>query len=89
MGTIVKVSVSIEFRDSSCTLRIHGHLISDINECSEGSHRCEQECHNAIGSYACSCEIGYRLNHDKLTCTGNFCVIAKYASQSILHLIVV
>ena len=45
-------------------------IISDIDECSEGSHRCEQNCHNAVGSYACSCDTGYRLNEDGLTCTG-------------------
>ena len=43
---------------------------ADIDECTEESHRCEQSCHNAVGSYACSCDIGYHLNLDGLTCTG-------------------
>ena len=44
--------------------------ITDIDECTEDSHRCEQICHNSVGSYACSCNSGYRLNQDGVTCDG-------------------
>ena len=46
------------------------YTTSDIDECSEESHRCEQNCHNSVGSYACSCDSGYHLNEDGLTCNG-------------------
>lgn len=45
-------------------------LIPDIDECSEGSYRCEQHCHNSVGSYACSCDSGFRLDGDGLGCNG-------------------
>ena len=44
--------------------------ITDIDECTEDSHRCEQICHNSVGSYACSCNAGYRLSQDGVTCDG-------------------
>lgn len=30
-------------------------------------------CKNSVGSFACSCNAGYTLNSDKLTCTANTC----------------
>ena len=43
---------------------------ADIVECIEGTHACAQNCHNTIGSYTCSCDIGYRLNIDERACDG-------------------
>lgn len=31
---------------------------------------CDQMCTNTIGSYACSCEAGYRLNQTTRRCSG-------------------
>ena len=45
-------------------------LLLDINECTAGSSSCHQNCHNAVGSYACSCYSGYRLNSDGVSCRG-------------------
>ena len=45
-------------------------FLLDINECTTGSSRCYQNCHNAVGSYACSCYSGYRLNSDGVSCRG-------------------
>ena len=42
----------------------------DINECKEGTHNCQQVCHNLIGSHYCGCKQGYKLNNDGKTCTG-------------------
>ena len=43
----------------------------DIDECSEGSHKCDQNCHNSVGSYACSCDDGYHLDRlNRTTCNG-------------------
>lgn len=56
-----------------CVCKWFSHL--DIDECREGSHRCRQSCHNAVGSYACSCYRGYRLNQDGVSCRGKAVVI--------------
>lgn len=41
----------------------------DINEC-QGRHNCSQVCVNTEGSYICSCQTGYSLNNDSVTCEG-------------------
>jgi len=45
--------------------------IVDIDECSISS-ACDHNCHNAEGSYFCSCRPSYTLKADKLTCEGEF-----------------
>ncbi len=45
-------------------------LFSDIDECAEGSDQCNQNCHNNVGSYTCSCNTGYRLNPNGRLCDG-------------------
>ena len=47
------------------------HVHADINECSNGTHSCEQVCNNTQGSHHCLCYSGYELNEDGFTCTGN------------------
>ena len=42
----------------------------EIDECQDGNSSCEQVCMNTIGSYECTCNDGYRLNRDGLTCSG-------------------
>ena len=49
------------------------HDCIDIDECTEGIDRCDQNCHNAIGSYACSCDNGYRINNT-FTCNGRYSI---------------
>ena len=44
-------------------------FFADINECTEGTDRCAQNCHNTIGTYTCSCNAGYTLNADGRGCT--------------------
>jgi hypothetical protein len=49
------------------------NFISDIDECSEGSHSCTgpaHYCNNEIGSYACGCSEGYELDDEGSTCVG-------------------
>ena len=41
----------------------------DINECSLNSDGCDQTCNNTIGSFQCSCNSGYTLNVDGITCS--------------------
>ena len=42
----------------------------DINECETANGGCEQICSNTIGSFACSCAVGYRLGRNGLNCNG-------------------
>ena len=42
---------------------------SDIDECSEGTHNCEQSCIDNAGSFSCSCHSGYALLADRRSCT--------------------
>ena len=42
----------------------------DINECSEGTHSCAQVCTNTEGSHVCSCNDGFVLDQDGISCIG-------------------
>lgn len=41
-----------------------------MDECSTANGGCETTCTNSVGSFACSCAIGYSLNTNALTCDG-------------------
>ena len=45
-------------------------IFVDIDECTEGSDQCTQNCNNTIGSYVCSCDEGFIIDVDGLTCDG-------------------
>ena len=47
---------------------------SDNDECAAGTDRCAQICSDTPGSYTCSCQPGYALSRDNLTCNGT-CLI--------------
>ena len=40
-----------------------------MNECTTGTHNCQQECVNTVGSFNCKCFFGFELNADRRTCT--------------------
>ena len=42
----------------------------DVNECSESNGGCGQICTNTIGSFDCSCNLGYELNSNRFSCDG-------------------
>ena len=42
----------------------------DIDECRLETDQCAQNCHNNVGSYTCSCNVGYTLNSDGRHCDG-------------------
>ena len=44
-------------------------LVADINEC-DGDNGCNQICENHNGSYSCTCEHGFVLLSDNMTCEG-------------------
>ena len=68
MAAMVRLSNT---HDSSHQLNHHLKFVYiDINECYTGTDLCEYNCTNTIGSYACSCDIGFQLNEDGLQCDG-------------------
>ncbi|XP_066275437.1 uncharacterized protein [Branchiostoma lanceolatum] len=42
----------------------------DVDECATGNGGCSQNCTNTIGSFSCSCQNGYTLNGDSVSCDG-------------------
>ncbi len=52
-------------------------IFSDIDECSEGSHTCDENanCTNTDGSFKCQCKIGFSGDGD--TCTGIYMTFLK------------
>ena len=55
---------TIDFKMSPC----HS---ADVDECATANGGCDQNCHNSIGSYNCSCNIGFLLDEDNHGCSGN------------------
>ena len=43
---------------------------ADVDECSAGTHECQQQCINTDGAYECECAAGYTLVSDGKSCTG-------------------
>ena len=58
-------------------------LDTDIDECTEGTHQCQQNCHNTTGSYTCSCGPCYILGGDGRSCYGK---LTKIAYTSLLEI---
>ena len=60
----------------NCCLIWHTFLLityysyPDIDECAEETAGCNHNCTNNIGSFVCSCYIGYHLLEDMRTCVG-------------------
>ena len=46
------------------------YWLTDINECSSGTHNCAHHCHNNAGSFTCSCNSGYRPSSNGCECNG-------------------
>lgn len=42
----------------------------DVNECSVGIENCSQLCNNENGGFSCSCNEGYLLMNDGISCEG-------------------
>ena len=50
---------------------------TDINECLRNSGRglCQQYCTNTVGSFYCTCNSGYTLAADGLSCNGMYVLL--------------
>ena len=71
MGTAAQVNITrLSQQLPRLVNEFMNNTLPDIDECSEGIYNCEQNCHNSIGSYACSCNSGYRLDGNGVTCSG-------------------
>ena len=44
--------------------------LSDVDECTTGTHNCQQQCTNTPGSFTCGCNSGYRLLANGYHCQG-------------------
>ena len=45
-------------------------FLLDVNECTKSSDGCEQICTNTVGSFECSCDSGFVLDDNHLSCNG-------------------
>ncbi|XP_072401831.1 protein tolkin-like [Diabrotica undecimpunctata] len=43
-------------------------IMKEYDECSRIDHGCAQQCVNTLGSYICTCKIGYELHSDGKNC---------------------
>ena len=43
---------------------------TDIDECGTNNGGCEHNCNNTIGAFECYCDSGYRLEENRLNCSG-------------------
>ena len=53
-------------------------ILSDTDECSDGTHNCSQICTNTNGSFTCGCINGYLLDLDEVTCKGMYRMCILY-----------
>ena len=53
-------------------------LLSDNDECADGSADCKVFCINTVGSYKCGCNEGHELSTDGTTCKGELCLYVSF-----------
>ena len=63
----------------------HRNCSSDINECLVGNGGCWHSCHNAQGSFSCSCDPGYLLSENGFICLCMFLSGSKIIHDSKQH----
>ena len=51
-------------------------LTSDIKECDLSP--CDHFCHEEEGAYNCSCQSGFKLGPDRVTCEGEYIITGKH-----------
>ena len=69
------------------TTSFYYHLffqLPDINECDTDNGGCDHNCTDSIGSYDCSCDIGYILATDNHGCNGkSINIVIRSPNQSL------
>ena len=60
-------------------------ILLDINECDEGSHNCEHNCTNTVGSFECFCNSGYRLDGNRRNCSGMYISCNKQVLCNVIN----
>ena len=58
-------------------------LLTDIDECAEGTDDCVTTCYNTVGSYKCGCQEGEELNDDETACIGK----PEYYNDNVIDLL--
>ena len=60
------------------------HTLLDINECASngGLGLCEQICTNTVGSYYCSCLLGYTVSTNGTSCDGELIQLPTASKSS-------
>ena len=53
-----------------CNFVLFNRFKTDKDECSLANGGCQHVCTNTMGSYQCSCNDGFKLDSNGLTCSG-------------------
>lgn len=92
MGILVKVRLCII---PSTTLSL-GNGVSicvddflDINECEMNISECDHYCNNTLGSYNCSCQLGFLLAMDNVTCIGEKELMVDFMDIVIINIFII
>ena len=70
-------------------LSIHYNTVQyflDIINCVSGSNLCDQICNELEGGYSCSCEDGYRLRNDNVSCEGICSIYVFYIASCVVYI---
>ena len=73
------------------TQQLMSNLFSpDVNECVAARNGgCNQTCTNTLGSFECSCDIGYILDTNRRSCNGNHNIAGSYLAIILCSLLAI
>ena len=60
----------LQFTYTNCSLCEPEPFSLDVDECKDSNGGCHHLCTNTPGNFSCSCERGFKLLEDSLTCEG-------------------
>lgn len=99
LGTYCGYKVPADIRSTSNKLQVKfvsdatvqkpgfsASFMVEIDECKTTAHGCEHECVNTLGTYECSCKIGYELHSDGKHCEGKTHIIAVRTLSTVQRL---
>ena len=58
---------------------------TDIDECSTNQGGCSGTCQNTVGSFQCSCSVGFELGPDQMDCVGKRDTNINFVDAKSLH----